>query len=41
MASEALRYVFAWLDYPPDMEKLATDMVLKQAELIATSLNAY
>jgi len=25
--------------YPPDMEKLATDTVLKQAELIADELN--
>jgi len=25
--------------YPPDMQKLATETVLKQAELIATELN--
>ena len=25
--------------YPPDMEKLATDLILKQAEMIASDLN--
>jgi type I restriction enzyme R subunit len=27
--------------YPPDMQKLATDMVLKQAELIASDLTSH